>query len=50
MIVPKIVNTYCVCKDCKRQDINYTIENGSFVYYCVNCKKTKTKEEIFIIS
>ena len=42
----KHINSNGICKNCMRKSIFYSIENGNFVYECLNCKKILKKEDI----
>lgn len=41
--MPKIKNCGATCRLCKKENVFYSILNGDFVYYCVNCKKWLNK-------
>jgi hypothetical protein len=32
-------NCLAKCLNCKKRNVFYSILNGRFVYYCLNCKK-----------
>lgn len=32
-------NCFAKCNCCKKKNVFYSILNGSFVYYCLNCQK-----------
>lgn len=37
--ISKIKNCGAWCKKCKKQNIFYSILNGWYIYYCLNCKQ-----------
>lgn len=41
-------NCLAICKVCKQKNIYYSILGGWYVYYCLNCKKYKSKFELDI--
>ena len=40
------INNNGYCKHCFTQSIHYGVENGSFTYYCIKCKKDIKKDEV----
>lgn len=45
-LVKGIINNNGICGYCDKQRIEYGIINGSYWYYCHNCKKIISKDEI----
>lgn len=42
----KKINSNAICKTCGQKQIEYSILNGSYTYYCHFCYKPKSKNEI----
>ena len=36
-------NCGAFCIHCKKDNIYYSIKNGSYIYYCLNCQKWLNK-------
>ena len=44
----KKANCGGTCMICKTKNINYGIEKGSFIYYCITCNNPITKDQISV--
>jgi hypothetical protein len=45
--ISKKSNCGMVCEKCKKSNMVYSILNGNYIYYCLNCKSwdNKTKQK-----